>query len=54
MKGTHIYAHIRTSDMASLMGAPGCASFHSFMWACTKRLYALGARFGLSSLSVMK
>jgi hypothetical protein len=41
----------RTSAMASLMGAPGCESFHSFMWACTKRLYALGARFGLSSLS---
>lgn len=42
---------LRTSAMASLTGAPGCESFHSFMWARTKRLYALGARFGLSSLS---
>jgi len=37
--------------MASLMGAPGLFSFHSFILACTKRLYADGARLGLSSLS---
>ena len=38
--------------MASLMGALGLLAFHSFIWAWTKRLYAVGWRLGLSSLSV--
>lgn len=40
-----------TSLMASLMGTPGLFSFHSFILVCTKRLYAEGARLGLSALS---
>jgi len=41
-----------TSIMASLIGALGFLAFHSFILAWTKRLYAVGWRLGLSSLSV--